>query len=815
MVTNGLTGGGEMGDRIRAFDWSNTLLGSLENFPQSLRSILRLMLSSKASMAIFWGTDLIQFYNNAYTPLIGAKHPMLLGQPAHEGWRENWAVLKPLLDRVMQTGEGVCVEDQVSRIDRHGYIEEVYFDGFYDPIYDEGGKVGGVFFIARETAKQRVGDRRQTFGHTQADSEPIDLPIDAVMHRRIDAIVSSISDFIYTFDLAGRFTYVNKPLLDLWQKTYAEAIGKNFFELDYPLDLASRLQQQIQQVITTRQPLKDETPYTSASGARAYEYIFVPLFDAAGEVEAVAGTTRDITSRKQIEEALRDSEQQSRSILESISDGFFALDENWQFTYVNQAAETLLGYRPGELIGKTLWEEFPGLAGSEFEQLYRWVVSDRIPLSTTAFYPDHDRWYEVRSYPAAKGITLYFKNVTDRIQLERDREQILRQAQAAREVAEQANRIKDEFLTVLSHELRSPLNPILGWSKLLKMGRLDAAKTAEALNAIERNAKLQAQLIEDLLDVSRIIQGKLTLNVAPVALIPMTVAALETLQLAAEAKQIQIQTVFELASGQVCGDAGRLQQVMWNLLSNAVKFTPANGRIEVRLTQVDDFAQIQVIDTGKGISADFIPYVFEHFLQEDAATTRKFGGLGIGLAIVRQLVELHGGTIAVESAGENQGTTFTVRLPLLRRSIESVEPMKDLLLTEEALPLAGLKILVVDDEPDSRDLIAFVLEQTGADVVALPSAIEAMQSIQRVQPHLLVSDIGMPGMDGYMLIEHIRTQLPFPLCKVRAIALTAYAGEMNQQTAIAAGFQAHLSKPIEPAHIIAEITRLCRRQQET
>ena len=483
------------------------------------------------------------------------------------------------------------------------------------------------------------------------------------MHHRVDAIVSFIPDFIYTFDLAGRFTYINKPLLDLLQKTYTEAIGKNFFDLDYPPELADRLQQQIQQVIATRQPLTDETPYTSASGTRAYEYIFVPLFDAAGEVTAVAGTTRDITSRKQIEEALRDGGQQSRNILESISDSFFALDENWQFTYVNQAAETLLGYRPGELLGRELWEEFPGLIGSEFEQIYRRVVSDRIPLSITAFYPDHARWYEVRAYPAAKGITLYFTNVTDRIQLERDRERLLQQAQSAREAAEQANRLKDEFLTVLSHELRSPLNPILGWSKLLKMGRLNATQTAEALNAIERNAKLQLQLIEDLLDVSRIIQGKLTLNVAPVALIPMTAAALETVQLAAEAKQIQIQTVFELASEQVCGDAGRLQQVMWNLLANAVKFTPANGRVEVRLTQVDDFAQIQVIDTGKGIAADFIPYVFEHFRQEDAATTRRFSGLGIGLAIVRQLVELHGGTIAVESAGENQGTTFTVRLP--------------------------------------------------------------------------------------------------------------------------------------------------------
>ncbi len=314
-------------------------------------------------------------------------------------------------------------------------------------------------------------------------------------------------------------------------------------------------------------------------------------------------------------------------------------------------------------------------------------------------------------------------------------------------------------------------------------------------------------MIEDLLDVSRILRGKLSLNVAPVTLATIITAALETVQLAAEAKNIQIQTFLEPNVIQVSGDMGRLQQIVWNLLSNAVKFTPEGGRVEVRLTQIATSAQIQVIDNGKGISPDFLPYVFEHFRQEDGATTRKFGGLGLGLAIVRQLVELHGGTVEAESAGEGFGATFTVRLPLIKQLSEPVNdstpphPSPD-----ESEPLVGLKIIVVDDEPDSRDFIAFVLEQAGAEVISMPSAIEALQVFQDVQPDLLVSDIGMPEMDGYMLIEQIRSAPQFR--QVLAIALTAYAGEVNERQVMMAGFQEHLAKPVDPNEFVATVTRL-------
>jgi len=512
--------------------------------------------------------------------------------------------------------------------------------------------------------------------------------------QKFNAFKSSVPDFIYTFDLSGRFIDVNKPLLDLWQKSFAEVIGKNFFELDYPVDLAVKLYNQIHKVIQTRQPLKDETPYTSAFGTRAYEYIWVPVFDAEGAVEMVAGLTRDITDRKQAEA---------------------------------------------------------------------------------------------------------------------EREKLLQQEQAAREAAETANRIKDEFLAVLSHELRSPLNPILGWSKLLQQRKLGAAKTASALASIERNALLQSQLIDDLLDISRILSGKLRLNRMSVELNMVISAALETVRLAAEAKSLQIETTFSRGIGMVMGDSGRLQQVVWNLLSNAVKFTPQGGQISVRLTQTGTYAQILVTDTGKGINPEFLPYVFEHFRQEDGATTRKFGGLGLGLAIARQIVELHGGRIWVESRGEGEGASFTVELPLLH----TAKPVEEVADTTEArwddLHLASVRVLVVDDEPDSREFVAFLAEQAGAKVTAVGSASEALQLLSTTPFDILLCDIGMPDMDGYMLVRQVRALPPDQGGQIPAIALTAYAGDFNQKQALAAGFQRHLAKPVEPNELVEAIVTLLSR----
>ena len=449
--------------------------------------------------------------------------------------------------------------------------------------------------------------------------------------------------------------------------------------------------------------------------------------------------------------------------------------------------------------------------GVEHNLEYRIILSDgtirHIAARGRPFFNDADQPIRM------SGIVL---DITEG-KLAQERELQLVREQTARAEAEAANRIKDEFLAVLSHELRSPLNPILGWSKLLRTHKLDREKTSQALATIERNAKLQSELIEDLLDVSRILQGKLSLNIVPVNLVATTQAALETVRLAAEAKSIEITTSLDSGVGQVLGDSNRLQQVVWNLLSNAVKFTPNNGRVEVRLTaemrqsttnkSLTPYAQITIADNGKGIHPDFLPHVFEYFRQADSATTRKFGGLGLGLAIVRHLVELHGGIVWAESPGEGMGATFTVRLPIMstQTANSSIQGSPAL------LNLNGIEILIVDDDTDTREFVAFVLEQAGARIITADSATNALALFTQSQPDILLSDIGMPEMDGYMLIQQIRTLPAEQGGEIPAIALTAYAGEMNQQQALAAGFQQHISKPVEPDRLISTIVNLVIR----
>jgi two-component system, chemotaxis family, CheB/CheR fusion protein len=408
-------------------------------------------------------------------------------------------------------------------------------------------------------------------------------------------------------------------------------------------------------------------------------------------------------------------------------------------------------------------------------------------------------------------ILLAIEDITERQQFEIERSQLLAQEQAARQSAETANRAKDEFLSNLSHELRTPLNSMLGWAQMLRRRTLDAATVARALETIERSARAQSQLIEDILDISRIISGKLHLRTRKLSLCLVVQAAIETVQLSADAKNIEI--VFQLGSEVIIGDGDRLQQVLWNLLSNAIKFTPSGGRIEVTLASVRGKAQIQVSDTGRGISADLLPYIFDRFRQGDSSTTKAKAGLGLGLSIVRYLVELHGGTVLAESPGDGQGTTLTVRLPLQALPQEAI-PESDLDSTplevasdsssDPAPLLEGLHILVVDDEVDTRELFEFVLEGYGAQVLAVASAREALLTLNEnpSQYDALICDIGMSEDDGYWLIRQVRLLDAEAGGKLPAAALTAYASDAEKQLAIEAGFQVHVAKPIDPVQLV-------------
>jgi PAS domain S-box-containing protein len=395
-----------------------------------------------------------------------------------------------------------------------------------------------------------------------------------------------------------------------------------------------------------------------------------------------------------------------------------------------------------------------------------------------------------------------------------DNAQLLRAAIEARQTADEANRLKDEFLATISHELRTPLNAMLGWTRMLRGGKLPAERQERALETIERNAVTQAQLIEDLLDVARIVSGKLRLDTHAVSLAHVVEYAIDSLHLASDARRIEVKATLDPLAGQINGDSHRLGQVMWNLLSNAIKFTPRGGRIDVRLERESGHLRVSVTDTGQGIAPEFLPHVFERFKQEDGKITRAHGGLGLGLAISRHIVELHGGSISVISLGEGLGATFTVTLPLSRSVAEprSVVTRAASSLGSSELPrrpeLVNLKVLVVDDEPDARELVVAVLEQMGALVSSAGSAAEALASIEQQLPDLLLSDIGMPGEDGYALIRKLRA-LPHA-AHIPAAALTAYARAEDRRKALDAGFMMHIPKPVEPAELVSVIANLTR-----
>jgi len=426
-------------------------------------------------------------------------------------------------------------------------------------------------------------------------------------------------------------------------------------------------------------------------------------------------------------------------------------------------------------------------------------------------------WYELQIRPyrthdsRIDGAVLLLQDITQRKRFEEQRQQLLVQEQKAREAAEAANRAKDEFLSIISHELRSPLNSVIGWSQLLRRQSFDTAQTAHALEMIENAAKLQATLIADLLDISQLTTVNFQLNTSSIDLMPVIETAIDLARPLAEAKNLQMEAVLERNPLFVAGDAQRLQQVMGNLLSNAVKFTPAGGKVTVKLERAETLAQIQVSDTGQGISAKFLPHVFERFTQADGSRTRAKGGLGLGLAIVRHLVERHGGTVSATSPGEGQGATFLVELPLLiesqrvgeRAAIAPPEPLAPSSLND-------LHILVVDDDPGILELLKIILEQI-AQVTAVTSAAEAI-ALLNANPgeyDLLLSDIGMPNEDGYTLIRQVRA-LGADFRRIPAVALTAYVGGEEPSEVLAAGFQRYVPKPVEPVQLVSVIAELIK-----
>lgn len=521
-------------------------------------------------------------------------------------------------------------------------------------------------------------------------------------------------------------------------------------------------------------------------------------------------------------------------LLRSMADGLIATDLSERITFMNPAAESLTGWTSAEALGRALSDVF-GLVSEEtgepeespVTRLFRDGASGLGSSNPVLVARDgREIGIEYSANPIREehgepsGAVLVFRDISGKRRAERKRDSLLELEQEARREAERLNRVRDEFLAVVSHELRTPLTAIAGWSELLKSGPWEEERVRKGLEIIARNARSQTRLIDDILDVSRIIAGKVRVTRKPVLVRSVIEAALDTVRPAAEAKEIQIDVTIAPDVDTVFGDEARLQQVVWNLLSNAVKFTPRKGRVIVSLEQVGGHVVVSVTDTGQGISPSFLPVVFDRFRQADPSAARAQKGLGLGLAIVRYLVDLHAGTAHAESEGEGRGAKFVVRIPI-RAAIKSgvaedAEPERiptPLPYSGGGAVLQGLRLLVVDDEPDARELIALLLEQHGAKVMRVHSAKAAMEVLSCTTPDLMICDIGMPHEDGYAFMSQLRA-LGLPAARVPAIAVTAYARLEDRHKALNAGYQMHVPKPIDATELVAGVVRLVRGRRE-
>jgi PAS domain S-box-containing protein len=555
-----------------------------------------------------------------------------------------------------------------------------------------------------------------------------------------------------------------------------------------------------------------------------------PMRSVASAVQAaVRARVRQYQIRRQIEE-IREGQRQFEALANSIPQLAWMAKPDGSIFWYNQRWHDYFGTMPGQMEGWGWQSVFDEKLLPRIVDKWKAALISGEPWEDTFPLRRHDgemRWHLSRAMPLRNGegkIVFWFGTNTDiegQRRIAEERKEFLESERAARTDAERAGRLKDEFLATLSHELRTPLNAILGWAQILRRQYNQDKELNEGLSIIERNARVQAQLIEDLLDMSRIISGKLRIDVQQVNIADVATTAIESIRPAAEAKGIRLEKILDTQVGPVRGDPARLQQIIWNLLSNAVKFTPKDGKVQVALERVDSHVEITVTDSGVGIKPEFLPYVFDRFRQADASTTRRHGGLGLGLAIVKNLVELHGGKAHVKSPGEGLGATFIIELPLMvvhrgetnetpdrGRHLPPVEMSE---LPDERDALSGISVLVLDDEEDARALISRVLEECRARVVVASSVSQAMEILQRERPTVLVSDIGMPDVDGYEFIRRVRQLSHQQGGKTPAAALTAFARSEDRTRALRAGYQSHVAKPVEPSELVAVVASLAGR----
>jgi PAS domain S-box-containing protein len=666
-----------------------------------------------------------------------------------------------------------------------------------------------------------------------------DSPSDSLQRSEalLRLLVDQITDYaIFVLDVDGTVLSWNAGAERIKGYSASEIIGQHF-SVFYPADAIQRRwpEHELREA-TTHGRFEDEGWRIREDGSRFWANVVITaLRDEGGTLRGFAKVTRDLTDRRAQQEALRRSEERFRLLVEAVIDyAIFMLDPNGYVLTWNVGARRIKGYEAKEIIGKHFSMFYPLDAiqtGWPEHELHEAAEKGRFEDEGWRIRKDGSRFWAnvvITALRDESGQLQGFAKVTRDLS-ERRRAEALEQAGADRDAlieaernarlqAQRAVRMKDEFLATLSHELRTPLNAILGWAQLLRRYKdIKPDDLERGTEAIERNARAQAQLIDDLLDLSRIMAGRIRLDVQRLTLSDVVQAALESIEPAALAKGIRVEKILDPFTGSISGDPARLQQVVWNLLSNAVKFTGKGGRIQIVVERVDSHVELSVSDTGIGIAPEFLPNVFDRFSQQNSSTTRGFSGLGLGLAITKQLVELHGGAVTAKSAGEGQGATFVVTLPLTivlpdAHGVERAHPTHARAADAHALlpRLDGIRILVVDDEADARDLIERVLEEQGAIVSTAESGQAALEALESSRPQVLLSDIGMPNMDGYQLIRTIRAS-ESPQRRVPAIALTAFARGEDRKMAMLAGYQSHVAKPFDIAELVIVVAGLIER----
>jgi PAS domain S-box-containing protein len=684
------------------------------------------------------------------------------------------------------------------------------------PIRDESGAIVGVAKIARDITEQKRVTREL-----------------AAQQEWFRVTLGSIGDAVIASDPDGHVTYMNGPAQTLTGWAAGEAAGRALADVFRIMNETTRLPVDNPAALVMRSGhivgLANHTVLIDRHGVeRPIADSAAPIRDLQGRIIGVVLVFRDVTEERRAEEAIAEQREWFETTLESIGDAVIATDVQGRVEFMNPIAEHLTGWRLSDASGRTCEDVFR-IVNEDTRRTVESPVTRVLAEGTVVGLANHtiliaadgterpidDSGAPIRSRDGRIiGVVLVFRDVTHRrrMEIERrdaaaERERLLEAERAARAAAERASRVKDEFVAMVSHELRTPLNAMLGWTQLITKHGADQADIRRGVDVIARNTRVQAQLISDLLDVSRIVSGKLSLDIRQLNLATVIADAIDTVQKDADEKGVVVERQLESTVGSIAGDPARLQQMVWNLLSNAIKFTAKGGRVRVTLRRSGSDAEITVADTGVGIKPDFLPHIFDRFQQADQSITRRFGGLGLGLSIVKHLIELHGGSIRAESPGEGRGAIFTIVLPSSARAeTTDIRPLDARTHHEQpSASLNGIRVFIVEDEPDTREFLERYLTAAGAEVVSVSTATEALARLPDCEADILVSDIGLPDIDGYDLMQQVRRMEVKHCGAIPAVALTAYARSEDRTRAFRAGYQAHLSKPVEPTELVATI----------